>query len=83
VFFFSSLIHENKVCNDRRILDVPDDRMIKEIQREMQREMQIIASLAAGLRKEMDEMISKHKGTVHQTEENVDEPRGQPTQWGR
>ena len=60
---------------------------------EMTREMQInLASLAAGLsgfKKEMDEMnqkvdiIYKQKGAMHQDEENVGEPYGQPTQWGR
>jgi ribosomal protein L27 len=47
--------------------------------------MQInFASLAAGLKKEIDEMnqkvdiISKQKGTMHQVEENVGKPRGHP-----
>jgi hypothetical protein len=56
--------------------------------RQMQKDMQInFASLVAGLRKEMDEMkveiISKQKGTMHQAEENVDEPRGHLAEWGR
>jgi hypothetical protein len=65
----------------------------KPLMMEMMREMQInLASLAAGLsgfRKEMDEMsqrvdvISKQKGAMHQDAENVGEPSGQPTQWGR